>query len=82
MHILNSWYIVDYKLQKNGNMQGMAIAGPFATKDISDEELVRKRVSNRLLSPEMANSLSGPNMISPNWKKSIFLWNNGDLELD
>lgn len=66
------WYASDYKVQKTGRLEGMAIAGPFETRNESD-------LAHTQLGLDGALTI-GPDDLGPDWPTNIELWRKGELK--
>lgn len=66
------WYVADYKTQKTGRLEGMAVAGPFETRDEADLEHTRLGLDGELT--------AGPDDLGPNYLTNLELWRRGELE--
>lgn len=66
-----AWYAMDFKIQKNGEYVGMALAGPFKT---------RAEANAAYTAGDMDGLLTiGPDDLGPEWEDNIESWRNGDL---
>ena len=66
-----AWYATDYRIQKNGELVGMALAGPFKTRAEADAAHT---------AGDMDGCLTvGPDDLGPEWENNIERWRDGDL---
>ena len=66
------WYVTDYIIQKNGKLEGMAIAGPFNERWEADN-------THTLLGLDGMLTV-GPDDLGPDWQNNITKWRNGELD--
>ena len=69
---MSKWYVTDYKIQKNGKLVGMAVAGPFAKREEADDIHTFLGLDGMLT--------VGPDDLGPEWQNNIAKWRNGDLD--
>lgn len=67
-----AWYVIDYKTMNNGEYVGMAVAGPFDTREDADAAHTRLGLDGALS--------IGPRDLGPDWARNLEMWREGTYE--
>lgn len=69
------WYVVDYKRQNSGEYLGMAVAGPFDTREQADAWH-----TEHLSEVHLGVLALGVDDLGPDWPRNLELWKAGELK--
>lgn len=64
-------YVVEYKMQKSGQLAGMCTGGPFDTREEADQWHTDHGCDGMLC--------CGADDLGPEWGNNLLLWANGNL---